>query len=579
MKAGQEMMKQKQLPDHRKKLQLGKKIYLLAGLVVFMFCLPALSFAQQGDKKNLGDDKVEVVKPYKPVLVESFKIPENPVGDTTTSNPPSFEYNLRAKKAETEFETSVIRAVNIKDEQLAKLYRTYLKLGIGNYTTYSGDLYVNALRSKKGALGFQLNHFSGSPGLDDVGFAGFSNNHGGVYGKYFFDHTTFEGSADYNRDVFHYYGYDADKVILSKDDIKQRFNKFGMQMAFGSNYLTRDHIDYSVGFGFRTLNDLYDVTESDLMISGNVGRKISDYDVKVDASFNYFKKSLAKDELLTLNNDLNRSLVNLTPTLSFRKDKLNLTLGFNAGIEKNLGTKVHFFPRIDLNVPMVENILYVFAGVNGRVKKNSYQTIVEENPYVMPSVDPFNTIEKLSLSGGLRGNFSTLFSFVAMVKYTSIDRLLLYYKDVNAFNQFNVLYADGNVLNLHGELAYKSKSNFTASLRFDQYSYSLDGGEKAWNRPNTEVALNMTYSLWEKIILKGDVYAFGKYDARLQQGNGFSSVKVSGYMDASLGFEYRYSKVLSFFINMNNLGFSRHYYWHEYPSERLNVLGGITFSM
>lgn len=544
---------------------------------LFLFLVPAFLFAQD-EKDKLGDKEYIIVKDYKPVLGESLKISESPEGDTTTSNPPEMEYSIRSRKASTDYETSVIKAVNIKDEQLDKLYRSYVRLGLGNYTTYKGDLYVNALRSKKGALGLALNHHSGNPGLKDVGPAGFSNNHGGVFGKYFFENSTFSGDVNYDRKAVHYYGYNTNDTIISKDLLKQRFNKFGIALGFGSNYLSRGNLDYNSTFGFSSLSDKFDVTENDLLFAGKAGKMISDYYISADFSFNYFSKSIASGETLSLNNNLNRSIVSVTPTITFTKEKVYLVLGLNLGIEKNLGTDVHLFPKIDVSVPLVENVMYVFAGANGKVVKNSYQTIVEENPFVSSAIVPFNTINKLELKGGLKGNFSSLFSFVAMVKYTTVDRMLLYYNDNNNFNKFDALYVDGKVLNLHAELAYTKSEKFSANLRFDQYSYSMNLNEKAWHKPSSEVVLSCKYNVWDKLILNASIYASGKYDVRFQQSLGYTSEKVKGYMDVNLGIEYRYSKILSFYVNANNLGFSRYYRWYNYPSERFNILGGLTYS-
>ncbi len=544
---------------------------------LFLFLIPTFLFAQD-EKDKLGDKEYIIVKDYKPVLGESLKISESPEGDTTTSNPPEMEYSIRSRKATTDYETSVIKAVNIKDEQLDKLYRSYVRLGLGNYTTYKGDLYVNALRSKKGALGLALNHHSGNPGLKDVGPAGFSNNHGGVFGKYFFENSTFSGDVNYDRKAVHYYGYDTNDTIISKDLLKQRFNKFGITLGFGSNYLSRGNLDYNSTFGFSSLSDKYDVTENDLLFAGKAGKMISDYYISADFSFNYFSKSIASGETLSLNNNLNRSIVSVTPTITFTKEKVYLVLGLNLGIEKNLGTDVHLFPKIDVSVPLVENVMYVFAGANGKVVKNSFQTIVEDNPFVSSSIVPFNTINKLELKAGLNGNFSSLFSFVAMVKYTTVDRMLLYYNDNFNFNKFDALYVDGKVLNLHAELAYTKSEKFSASLRFDQYSYSMNLNEKAWHKPSSEVVLSSKYNVWDKLILNASIYASGKYDVRFQKNLGYTSEKVKGYMDVNLGIEYRFSKILSFYVNANNLGFARYYRWYNYPSERFNILGGLTYS-
>jgi hypothetical protein len=550
-----------------------KDIFKILPLLLF----PVLLLAQD-DKGNLGDKEYIIVKDYKPVLGESLKISDSPEGDTSSVNPPAMNYDFRDKKLTSDYELSTIKAVKIKDEQLAKLYRSYIKLGLGNYTTYAGDLYINALRSKKGALGFALNHFSGNPSLSDVGYSGFSHSHGGVYGKYFLENKTFSGNIDYNRDVVHYYGYNSSDTIIEKEDLKQRFNTFGMQLALASNYLNKDHVDYEARFGFSTLSDLYEVTENDFLLAGKVGKMFDQFYFNTDLSFNYFKKSLAKNESLILENDLKRSIVGIAPTLAFNKEKVKLLLGINFEVEKNLGSKIHLFPKIDISLPIAENILYVFGGVNGRLIKNSYQTIVKENPYVTAAVVPENSVNKVELKAGLNGNFSSTISFMAMVKYSTIDRMQLYVNDSLYFNKFNVIYDDGKVLNLHAELSYKASEKFNATLRFDQYGYDLDQNIEAWHKPNTEMALNLKYNFWDKIFINAAIYAHGKYYARINGVNGYSSEKVDGYMDLNLGLEYHYSKILSLFVDLNNLGFARYDLWYKYPSERFNILGGIKYS-
>lgn len=548
-------------------------LIFLIGVVVFQTAL----YAQDG-KDNLGDKEYIIVKDYKPVLGESLKISNSPEGDTTSANPPKMDYSIRPRKLTSDYELSTIRAVKIKDEQLEKLYRSFLKLGIGNYTTYNGDLYINALRSKKGTLGFAYNHRSGNPGLKDFGHAGFSNNFGSVNGKYFFGNSMFSGDVDYNRNIVHYYGYRPVDTIISKDDLKQRFNTLGMQFSVGSNYISRDRLDYNGTFAYSTHSDLYDVTESDFLIGGKLGKKEDVYYVNLDMSFNYFKKSLAESEVLSLTNNLSRSIVTIVPSVSFTRENVNLVLGVNMGIEKNLGSRVHVFPKIDLNLPIAVNVLYAFAGVNGNVIKNSFQTISKENPFISTIIQPQNTINKLELKAGLSGNFSSRISFMAMVKHTTYDRLQLYYNDIIYFNKFNVLYLDGKVLNVHAELSYNVNEKFNAALRFDQYHYSMNLDAKAYHKPNNELALSASYNFWDKILVKAAVYSKGKYYVRLYKSNGYINQKVDGYADANIGFEYRYSKILSIYVDFNNLGFSRYYMWYDYPSERLNVVGGIKYS-
>ena len=116
-------------------------------------------------------------------------------------------------------------------------------------------------------------------------------------------------------------------------------------------------------------------------------------------------------------------------------------------------------------------------------------------------------------------------------------------------------------------------------MHIDQYSYSLDFSRKAWHHPNTEVKVDFKYNLHDKLYLSAAIFSRGSYFVR-QQGvaGSYTEKSVKGFMDGNLGIEYRYSKILSVFANVNNLGFARYYYWNNYPTERFNMLAGISYS-
>ncbi|MBL0105131.1 MAG: hypothetical protein IPP51_15990 [Bacteroidetes bacterium] len=116
------------------------------------------------------------------------------------------EYSIRSQKAKPISKRRLLKLLRSKDEALTKLYRTYVKLGLGNYNIYNGELYVNALRSKTGALGISASHLSGNPGLKDVQAAGYSRNKAALYGKYMLDHSTFSGEFNFDRNAVRYYG-------------------------------------------------------------------------------------------------------------------------------------------------------------------------------------------------------------------------------------------------------------------------------------------------------------------------------------------------------------------------------------
>ena len=46
----------------------------------------------------------------------------------------------------------------------------------------------------------------------------------------------------------------------------------------------------------------------------------------------------------------------------------------------------------------------------------------------------------------------------------------------------------------------------------------------------------------------------------------------------NLGIEYRVTKIFSAFVNLNNFGTTQYYNWYNYPSQRFNLLAGLTYA-
>ena len=91
-----------------------------------------------------------------------------------------------------------------------------------------------------------------------------------------------------------------------------------------------------------------------------------------------------------------------------------------------------------------------------------------------------------------------------------------------------------------------------------------------------------------KIILKADIFVIGKQWALQQEpswvipalptnGPIQNAVQLKGIADINIGAEYRYTKMLSFFANFNNIGNFSYYRWDKYPTQRFNFMVGLTF--
>lgn len=51
------------------------------------------------------------------------------------------------------------------------------------------------------------------------------------------------------------------------------------------------------------------------------------------------------------------------------------------------------------------------------------------------------------------------------------------------------------------------------------------------------------------------------------------------HVNANLSAEYRYTKILSFWLKINNIAFNRNYDWAFYPTQRFMMMAGLTYSL
>src|ERR1041385_4607143 len=96
-----------------------------------------------------------------PIMLDHVeKISDPALTKDTVLPAPAFTYTLQTKRYVTSVQLDTIRAAKISSEPLTKLYRTYAKLGIGNYSTFMGEFSAGSLRSKTNAWGAHVKHFS-----------------------------------------------------------------------------------------------------------------------------------------------------------------------------------------------------------------------------------------------------------------------------------------------------------------------------------------------------------------------------------------------------------------------------------
>ena len=80
------------------------------------------------------------------------------------------------------------------------------------------------------------------------------------------------------------------------------------------------------------------------------------------------------------------TIVTFNPWISKSSDDWSFRVGFQAVADAADITKYYFYPQAHLDIIIVKDVLIPFVGITGKLQKNSYQQLFEENMFIKPGL-------------------------------------------------------------------------------------------------------------------------------------------------------------------------------------------------
>lgn len=540
-----------------------------------VICL--LPLAMMGQQKE-----VRVVKPYSPTLSGAEKIELLPSMDETIEfDIPSITYELYPKRYESQFRVEPIMAARMVKMPLQRLYKSQLTLGFGNYLTPLAELNINQLRSRNGTFGVHLKHHSmnGKVKLDNdlKAPAGFNENELDVYGSRFLKNSVFDYSLGSSYNSYVHYGVNPElDTILEREDAVNPYFMAEGKLGLHSMHADSFHINYKASLEYHYFTHEFDQAEHGGKAEVNFNKKLRVLDIAGELGGVWLGHYPDWDTLVG-----NQTIFWFNPSVSKGTSQWRFTAGVNFYGEMNneLFTP-HLYPRAMFQFHMVKEIIVPYFGVDGYLETNSYRQIVEENPYIVPSLAVRPTNNKMIGYLGLKGHISDVVSYNLKASYSIIDDAHFYVNDNSnpLMNQFTVVYDDVTLGTLHGELTVQPGDSWKVFLKGNYYSYiTMVNEDRPWNKPEFDISLQARYNMGDKIILNAGMYTIG---SRYYQDYNFALEETLPLtFDLNLGMEYRYSKLLSFWVRFNNMTAQSYYLYNQYPSYKFRVMLGFSYAL
>lgn len=547
-------------------------------LIVFLVMVYATATLAQGSGTDLN---YSVPSNFEPTIKDAVKFSDLPEIRDTVKRIQNVKYGISSRPIFPKYEVQPIVAAKLQNEPLQKLYHALLKVGYGPlYNMPYGEFWVANTRSRESSFGAHLKHFSSDAKLKDAGYSGFSDNIVNLYGRQFYKKHTLSGDFNYVRNVLHYYGYDP--AINNLDDktyTRQRYQLIEPKLRLQSHYSDSTHINHDIALGYYNLQNLHREAENNVKLNAKGSLFVNKEKLNVNFLTDYYNHKQSNDTL----NDL---IVSLNPYFEANGAKWHADLGLTGTLDNFKGrTRFYFYPQLNVHYDVYDNMVVPYAGVNGGLIKNSFRKLSTENPFVDTTLSYANTNNKYTAFAGLRGRLSSKTFYDAKASYGQYDSMYFYVMDYSGpnlvYNRFNVVYDNTTLLTVSGQLKYQAAEKITFVAQGNYYYYKPKNLTRAYHKPEFDLTFSGIYNLQSKFILRADLFFIGKQWALTQTtDNGTVDLvpkQLKGLADLNLEGEYRYSKMLSFFVRLNNLANQRYYRWERYPTQRLNFMLGLSF--
>ena len=133
-------------------------------------------------------------------------------------------------------------------------------------------------------------------------------------------------------------------------------------------------------------------------------------------------------------------------------------------------------------------------------------------------------------------------------------------------------------------LTFNKNDKIRAGVRGDFRSFKTSNIYANFNMPGTKVDIWGSYNFANKVWVAAEIYLFGPRTMSVQvdtitgPSDILIPIKQGVVADVNLSAEYRFSKRLSLFLELNNLLDNRWQRWYNYQERPFDIKGGVTFS-
>lgn len=556
-------------------------LFFIAAGTLSTFAQDQKTTEKKAEEKAVTEE-IEVVRPYKPVLAEAVKLRRSPDLNDVKTYKAKFNYKLTDRKLELNSDINKLKAQQLAAQKEAELINNYVKGAFGSASTVLAEAYVNIGRDEALQAGAFFKHFGQSGSLNKQNY---NQQQLSVFGRSIGDQVTLSGKLNYQRQGLYFYGVDKARPTFNTDPAQQVLSFIEAEGEIVNKFTEDpDALSYAAKLNGYIWNDQYKAKESSIVLNAYLNKRISSLNLGLAGSVELGK---TKDELTSFGNNL----LKLNPYIRLQTNGIKINAGINFVQEFGAFSSSRIFPAVTADFTLIPDYLQIFGEVKGDVNRNSLKLLTDENPFLNSNIEIQNSIEKLSISGGIKGTGGPGFGYKARFYHKQIENMPLFVNNFVDFNKFDVIYDFGTMklTGLEGEISVQVSDalKWTGKLNIEDYKPAAE--TQSWFKPKMRISSDFMYAITKQLTINAAVAIQDDSKAKIYNAAPANPyllpdlaneqvVTVKGFVDLGAGANYKINNKFSAFIRANNLLGKKYSKYLYYDAIGTSVFGGVAYS-
>ncbi|MEN1783644.1 MAG: TonB-dependent receptor [Bacteroidota bacterium] len=386
---------------------------------IFLGVLLFISFtgiATAQEPKDIGTQTVTVVKSFTPTVADADKIKSVPqINDSLELQKKQIAYTIFSVPVASTFTPAKAKAERVKKVPPPVLYNTYAALGLGSFNNAQADFYTSQeIGRDEHLLDVAFNHFSSRGAIE-----------GTPLETNFYDtdlqvgYTVSErdrewgATATLGHQLYHWYGLQPDTFTEAQvTALDEQQNYFA---AGAKGHFTME--DSFFKRGELAINRFWDALDSQenrfigtVQWEAPISTELVDFEVVADYVGGNFANAPLDSIANTEGIDFGHLILSGGPSLTVIREALTVNLGANVtygmDLERKEGT-FSFYPAITASYRLIDDQVIAYGGLEGGLDQNTYQSFVDSNPFVSPTLLIRPTDRQYDGFAGIKGQWTS----------------------------------------------------------------------------------------------------------------------------------------------------------------------------